>query len=155
MELNQHLWYVRLFFFFKEILEQFCNTTFWSHSKRTNLCFFFWTYILGSVVILAHLALYGYAIWALTGQIVKFYDWSGFFSFYGTIVTALITIVLFFFVVTLLKKATKKAKESLEVIIDTREKEESAPNCPSFISVLMTHLRASKEKFCVNITFTE
>lgn len=151
MELNKSLWYVRLFFFFKEILEKFCNTEFWRHDSRTNSCVFFWTYLLGSVVILAHIALYAGAVWAITGQIVQFFDWGGLFTAYSvfaaSVIVALIAIVAGSYL--------KKGAEKLSDIRAEKEQSERANDRPSFLSVVGNHITAVKEKWCMDIVFTD
>ena len=153
MQVNSNQWYVRWFLWNCQIMDQFLNHD--RHQTRaeralrrgTDLCTFFRTILVGSLIVLANLGLWLYVLGVffvvpfLLFNITTVAMTIGFVI--GIIVAAFAVVVVVIGTPEALKWAAAKTRSAVEAAPDAT---------PSFLQVCYRYLVGIKQRFCPTIT---
>jgi len=153
MQVDSDQWYVRWFLWNCRIMDQFLNSD-RPHTRAnqalrrgTDLCTFFRTILLGSVIVLANLGLWLYVLGVffvvpfLLFNITTVAMTIGFVI--GIIAAAFAVVVVVIGTPEALKWAARKTRSAVEAVPDAT---------PTFLQVCYRYLVGIKQRFCPTIT---
>lgn len=160
MDLNKNAWYVRLFFFALDAVDEFFDRGFTAHryKRGTNLCHFVRTicfYL--PLVILCHLWLVAIFIVSLTLFPIRVFGWKWYAITIGTIGLIVGIVIggiklLEFWENRLLRESGKKSEQPSDKPAKKISVNKELTG-PSFASILWEWLVANKKKICPQVNF--
>ncbi len=155
MTLNEHLWYVRLFFWSASICDEFTegNMKWRARERGTNLCQFLRVIMVYMpAILLLHIALYGSAIVAITAMPIYLIGMVWYFAVVGAIVliVGIVHAIKWYRRMRLRRAARNEARaQARPAPVATPQPATS----PGFGSIVWQWLAAQKQRVCPVINF--
>jgi hypothetical protein len=156
MQVNSDQWYVRWFLWNCRIMDQWMNHGHPSRrveqamSRGTNLCTFFRTMLLGTVVVLLNLAVWAWVAFVMLVAPFLLFNMTTVAMSVGLFVVAVLAAML-------LAAAVVGAPDAIRwVARKTSNAVKEAPqHAPTFLQVFGRYLVGVKQRFCPTITIRE
>ena len=156
MQVNSNQWYVRWFLWNCRIMDQFLNSdrpytrAHRALERGTDLCTFFRTILVGSLIVLLSLSLYLYIVGVFFVAPFLLFNITTVAMTFGFVVAVIAGAFALVVVVMATPEAAKWA------VRKTRSAVEAAPHkAPSFLQVCYRYLVGIKQRFCPTITIRE
>lgn len=165
MELDRNCWYVRLFFWSLEIVDEFTdgNRVYDAEKEGTNLCPFMRTILICMpLIFLLHAVVIAAAVYALTALPIRLFGgWAYVWAIIGIACVLLMILVIKFTLKALAKRALSRQdsqqqeEEKEEPERPSRVAVEKETSGPSFSAVLREYIVAIHKKVCPMIVFKQ